>query len=104
MTKYLTNNYSLINLHKKPSTKSEIVTQIIYGESFSILRKAKKWFKIKIKEDGYKGYIQNKKFSNFLRPNHKISVLKAKVYTHHTHMKKDRKRFCLFALVCLQKV
>ena len=80
MTKYLTNNYSLINLHKKPSTKSEIVTQIIYGESFSILRKAKKWFKIKIKEDGYKGYIQNKKFSNFLRPNHKISVLKAKVY------------------------
>ncbi len=80
MTKYLTNNYSLINLHKKPSIKSEIVTQIIYGESFSILRKAKKWFKIKIKEDGYKGYVQNKNFSKFLRPNHKISVLKAAVY------------------------
>ena len=80
MTKYLTNNYSLINLHKKPSTKSEIVTQIIYGESFSILRKAKKWFKIKIKEDGYKGYVQNKNFSKFLKPNHKISVLKAKIY------------------------
>ena len=80
MTKYLTNNYSLINLHKKPSTKSEIVTQIIYGESFSILRKAKKWFKIKIKEDGYKGYVQNKNFSKFLKPSHKVSILKAKVY------------------------
>jgi len=88
MTKYLTNNHSLINLHKKPSTKSEIVTQIIYGESFSILRKAKKWFKIKIKEDGYKGYIQNKKFSKFLRPNHKISVLKAKVYKFPNKMNK----------------
>ena len=62
MTKYLSNNYSLINLHKKPSTKSEVVTQILYGESFSILKKTKRWFKIKIKEDGYKGYIQNKNF------------------------------------------
>ena len=88
MTKYLTNNYSLINLHKKPSTKSEIVTQIIYGESFSILRKAKKWFKIKIKEDGYKGYVQNKKFSKFLKPNHKISVLKATVYKFPNKSKK----------------
>ena len=42
MTKYLTNNYSLINLHKKPSTKSEIVTQIIFGQSFSIFRGIKK--------------------------------------------------------------
>ena len=41
MTKYLTNNFSIINLHKKPSTKSEIVTQMIYGDSFS-LKKNKK--------------------------------------------------------------
>ena len=80
MTKYLSNNYSLINLHKKPSTKSEVVTQILYGESFSILKKTKTWFKIKIKEDGYKGYIQNKNFSKFLRPSHKICVLKSKIY------------------------
>ena len=51
MTKYLTNNYSVINLYKKPSTKSEVVTQIIFGESFSIFKKTKKWLKIKIKEE-----------------------------------------------------
>ena len=39
MTKYLTNNFSVINLYKKPSTKSEIVTQMIYGESFSMFKK-----------------------------------------------------------------
>ena len=80
MTKYLSNNYSLINLHKKPSIKSEVVTQMLYGESFSIFKKTSKWLKIKIKEDGYKGYIQNKNFSKFLKPSHKVCVLKAKIY------------------------
>ena len=32
MTKYFTNNYAVINLYKKPSIKSEIVTQMIYGD------------------------------------------------------------------------
>ena len=80
MTKYFTNNLSLINLYKKPSKKSEVITQMIFGESFSISKKTKNWLRVKIKEDGYKGFIQNKKFSNFLKPTHKIHVLKAKIY------------------------
>ena len=79
MTKYFTNNFSVINLHKKPSVKSEIVTQMIFGESFLILKKTSRWLKIKIKEDGYRGYVQNKNFSKFLKPSHKVSILKAKV-------------------------
>ena len=58
MTKYFTNNFSITNLHKNLRSKSEIVTQMIYGDSFSISKKSKKWLKIKIKEDGYKGYIK----------------------------------------------
>ena len=80
MTKNLSNNYSIINIYKKPSTKSEVVTQMIFGESFSIFKRNGKWLKIKIKEDGYMGYVQNKNFSEFLKPSHKISVLKAKIY------------------------
>ena len=80
MTKYFTNNFSLINLYKKPSVKSEIVTQMIYGESFSISKKSKKWLKVKIKEDNYIGYIINKKYSNFLKPTHKVISLKAKIF------------------------
>ena len=80
MTKYLTNNFSVINLYKKPSKKSEIVTQMIFGESFLITKKTSKWLRIKIKEDGYRGYVQNQNFSKFLKPSHKISVLKAKIY------------------------
>ena len=80
MTKYFTNNFSVINLYKKPSVKSEIVTQMIYGDSFSISQRSKKWLKVKIKEDNYSGFIKNRKFSNFLKPTHKTHVLKSKVY------------------------
>ena len=64
MTKYFTNIYPVTNLYKQPSIKSATVTQMIYGESFSITKKSKKWLKIKIKEDNYVGYIQNKKLFN----------------------------------------
>ena len=81
MTKYLTNNFAVTNLYKKPSIKSEIVTQMIYGDSFSISKKVKKWLKIKIKEDGYVGYIKNRKFTEYLKPTHKVNILKSKVFS-----------------------
>ena len=80
MTKYFINDFTVTNLYKKPSIKSEIVTQMIYGESFSISKKSKSWLKIKIKEDGYNGFIKNKKFSEFSKPTHKINILKSKVF------------------------
>ena len=89
MTKYFTNNFTVINLYKKPSVKSEIVTQMIYGESFSISKKSKKW--VKIKEDNYKGYIKNKKYSVFLKPTHKINCLKAKIFKFPNKIKKYKK-------------
>ena len=88
MTKYLTNNFSIINLYKKPSFKSEIVTQMIYGDSFSLIKKTKKWLKIKIKEDNYKGYVINKKFSQYIKSSHKIAILKAKIYKFPNERKK----------------
>ena len=62
MSRLYTNTFPSINLYKKSSNKSEIVTQMIYGDSFSIIKKTRKWLKIKIKEDGYKGYIFNKNY------------------------------------------
>ena len=91
MTKYFSNNFSIIDLYKKPSIKSELVTQMIYGESFSITKRTIKWLKVKIKEDNYIGYIKNKKFSDYLKPTHKIASLKAKVYKFPNKQKKTRK-------------
>ena len=63
MTKYFTNNFSVINLHKKPSVKSEIVTQMIYGDSFSISKKSKNGLKLKLKKIIIKVTLRNKKYS-----------------------------------------
>ena len=88
MIKYFTNNFAVTNLHKKPSTKSEIVTQMIYGDSFAISKRSKNWLKIQIKEDSYKGYIQNKNFSFVLKPTHKVNILKSKIYKFPNKRKK----------------
>ena len=88
MTKFFTNTFPIINLHKKTSTKSEIVSQMIYGESFSVVKKTGKWLKIRIKEDGYKGFIKKKKFQFYLKPTFKINKLKAKIYKFPNKKKK----------------
>ncbi len=80
MNKFYTNNYSDINLYKKKSTSSEIMTQMIYGDTFSAIKKTNKWWKIKIKEDGYIGFIKKRNFIKFVRPTHKVSKLSAKIY------------------------
>ena len=98
MSKFFTNPYHLINLHKKMSLKSEIVTQMIYGESFTILENKKKWLKIKIKEDNYKGFIKYRSFSNYIKPTHKIHKLKAKIY------KFPNKKFKKFELTFGSKI
>ena len=75
---YFIGNFS--NIYKKPSSKSEVTSQIIYGEKFKILSKNKNWIKIKILFDNYKGFIRNSKYIEKFRPNYKISSLKAKIF------------------------
>ena len=109
MTKYFTNTFSVINLYKKPSFKSEVVTQMLYGDSFSVSKKTQRWLKINIKEDNYKGYIRNKNFSNYIKPTHKVNILKSKIYNHPNKKKinelsfgskikitSSKKNFCKF--------
>ena len=56
------------------------MTEMIYGDGFSIIKKAKSWIKIKIINDGYIGYIKKRSFYNYEKPTHKVSVLSAKIY------------------------
>lgn len=73
-------NSPLSNLHLKPSGKSEVTSQIIYGEKFSILKKNKEWIKIKLNFDNYIGYIKNRKFENAFKAEYKIKNLKTRIF------------------------
>ena len=75
------NKNTYINLYEKPSYKSKISSQIIYGEKFKILYKKKGWLKIKTAFDKYVGYTKNIKYSNKFSPTHKISVQKTNIFS-----------------------
>ena len=40
-------NLSFINVYKKKNTKSKVVTQLLYGETFKAIKKNGSWIKIK---------------------------------------------------------
>tara|TARA_R110002073_G_scaffold312586_2_gene484105 strand:- start:9281 stop:10051 length:771 start_codon:yes stop_codon:yes gene_type:complete len=55
-------NLSIVPLRSEPSDASEMVSQVLFGEHFTILEKEKKWSKIQIHFDGYEGFIDNKQY------------------------------------------
>ena len=75
------NKNPYINLYEKPSYRSKISSQVIYGEKFKILSKKKGWLKIKTAFDKYVGYTKNMKYSNKFSPTHKISVQKTNIFS-----------------------
>ena len=76
------NKYSHINIYENRNKKSKLSSQILYGEKFTILKKYKDWYKIKTDYDKYVGYIKQKKFESIVhKPTHKVSSLKANVFS-----------------------
>ncbi len=71
---------SFSNIYKKPSKKSEVTSQIIYGEKFKIISKNKNWIKIKTLFDNYIGFIKNSKYLKKLTLKYKVSSLKARIF------------------------
>ena len=58
------NHLAVIPMRKEPSECSEMVNQVLYGESFDILDKQEKWSKIKLHHDQYEGWIDNKQYDS----------------------------------------
>ncbi len=55
-------NLSNISLRHDPESKSEIVSQLLFGETFSIIEEVEGWSKIIIDDDKYTGWISSKQF------------------------------------------
>ena len=89
---------SHLNLYKKPSYKSKIGSQILYGEKFRILLKKKKFIKVKTSYDNYIGYIKSSNHINKFNPTHKVSVLKSRIFTYPKSLTKYKsKKFLCFS-------
>lgn len=55
-------NLSIVPCRKEPSDKSEMVTQLLFGEHFYILEVQDKWCRIKIAYDDYECWVDKKQF------------------------------------------
>jgi len=57
---YGISNLSIIPLRKEPSEKSEMVTQILFGEDFEMREHMVGWTNVKLEFDGYEGWVDSK--------------------------------------------
>lgn len=55
-------NLAIIPLRAETSDRSEIVSQVLFGEHFEILETQKQWSKIKLHFDGYEGWVDTKQY------------------------------------------
>ena len=61
--------------------KSNISTQLLYGEKFKVIQKNRGFLKIKTDFDNYHGFIKVRKFKKKLNKTHKVIILKSKIYS-----------------------
>jgi hypothetical protein len=63
--------FTYIPVRKEPSEASEMVSQILFGETYKILEQNQKWQYIELDFDGYKGWIDYK--LSYIIDNQKLS-------------------------------
>ncbi|MDN3672590.1 C40 family peptidase [Flavobacterium branchiarum] len=55
-------NLAIVPVRFEPSDRSEIVSQLLFGEHFEILEQQNQWSKIKIQFDNYEGWVDSKQY------------------------------------------
>ncbi len=63
-------NLAIIPLRAEPSDRSEIVSQVLFGEHFEIIETQKQWSKIKLHFDKYEGWVDSKQYQTISEKNY----------------------------------
>lgn len=51
---------SIVPMRREESERSEMISQILFGEMFEVLEKSDKWVKVRLLHDDYEGWIDRK--------------------------------------------
>jgi len=63
MNHYGISEISVIPVRKEPNDRSEMISQLLFGETFQILEKLEKWSFVKSTFDNYEGWVDTKSIS-----------------------------------------
>lgn len=55
-------NLAIAPMRAEPSDRSEIVSQVLFGEHFEVLEQTGQWSKVKLAYDDYEGWMDTKQF------------------------------------------
>ncbi|MEQ9261555.1 MAG: C40 family peptidase [Owenweeksia sp.] len=53
---------SVVPMRLEPNDRSEMINQVLFGETFQVLEQRKKWSRIRLAHDRYEGWLDNKQW------------------------------------------
>lgn len=68
-------------MRAEPKDTSELVSQVIYGESFKIIEQRANWSLIKLSFDNYEGWIDNKQLVEISETVYDSTISEANIYS-----------------------
>ena len=72
---------SIVPMRLEAKDTSELVSQIIYGETFKVLEKRSKWSLVKLSFDNYKGWIDNKQYEEISKKQYEFLINENDIYS-----------------------
>lgn len=70
--KYGICNLSIVPVRAEASDKSELTTQLLYGDWFKIIEQRKHWSRVRIAFDNYEGWVDNKQIVEISSENYHL--------------------------------
>ena len=95
--------FPVLNVYKKKTKKSSVVTQLLYGDKFKKIEQKGSWIRIKNDSDNYKGFIKNKKFHFNDKSTHKVCILHASLYSKPNEKSKIKKKLSFGSKVKIKR-
>ncbi|MEC4114533.1 C40 family peptidase [Myroides pelagicus] len=74
-------NLAIVPLRAEASDRSELVTQILFGEHLTILEHTEKWSRVRLAFDNYEGWVDNKQYQLISEGDYDFLNQKTPLYT-----------------------
>ncbi len=88
-------NLSIIPVRAEPSSKSELVSQLLFGETYHFLEQEGDWIKIETYSENYSGWLSLGQFCEWSDRPIQLNTLNRFPYTIATHIENKKEYYLL---------